>query len=61
MKVAPVTAGSVLSQGNPQWLQLVNKLQRSQEELKAKIRNFDVDHPAHDWLQETADRVQDVS
>lgn len=56
-QLQPETLGDVSSQP---WFKKFNEMQQGVEELRGALRGFDRDHPAFAWLQQTADRVNDV-
>ena len=58
MKVAPQKVGTV---GEPDsYVPKLNEMQLAQESLAKRLKSFGRDHPAAQWLSDTADRMQPV-
>ena len=57
-KLAPETHGAVNTANR---CRAIAKLDSHQEKLRQVIKEAEVDHPAYDWLQETAERMVPVS
>lgn len=58
MHVDPSRLGEVVD--SEVWMRRLRQMQVNQEQLRTRIAQVEVDHPAHEWLQHTAARMQPI-